>query len=61
MVELERSVIPGLANKLKNWRRYVNNSTFYIKDDSIDYALSKVNNLHKSIQFTVEVEKKGHS
>ena len=26
LVELERSVIPGLANKLKNWRRYVDDT-----------------------------------
>ena len=31
----------------------------YIKADSIDYVLLKLNNFHKNIQFTVEVEKEG--
>ena len=26
LVELERSVIPGFANKLKNWRKYVDDT-----------------------------------
>ena len=59
MVEFERSVIPDLANKLNNWRRYVDDTICYIKVDSIDYVLSKLNNFHKNIQFTVEVEKEG--
>ena len=59
MVALERSVIPGLANKLNNWRRYVDDTICYIKVDSIYYVLSKLNDFHKSIQFTIEVEKKG--
>ena len=59
MVELERSVIPGLANKLNNWGQYVDDTICYIKVDSIDYVLSKLNNFHKNIQFTVEVEKEG--
>ena len=59
MVELQRSVIPGLANKLNNWKRYVDDTICYIKVDSIDYVLSKLNNFHKNIQFTVEVEKEG--
>ena len=59
MVELERSVIPGLSNKLNNWRRYVDDRICYIKVDSIDYVLRKLNDFHKNIQFTVEVEKEG--
>ena len=59
MAELERSVIPGLANKLDNWRRYVDDTICNKKVDSIDYVLSKLNNFHRNIQFTVEVEKEG--
>ena len=59
MVELERSVIPGLANKFNNWRRCIDNTICYIKVHSIDYLLSKLNNFHKNIQFTLEVEKEG--
>ena len=35
MAELERSVIPDLANKLSNWRRYFDDTICYIKDDFI--------------------------
>ena len=61
MVELERSVIPGLANKLNNWKRYVHDTISSINIDSIDYVLPKLNNFHKNIQFTVEVEKEGRT
>ena len=59
MVELERSLIPALANKLKDWRRYVDDTICYKKAESIDYVFSILNNFHKKIQFTVEVEKEG--
>ena len=59
MVELEHFVILGLANTLNNWRRYVDDTICYIKVDSIDSVLSKLDNFHKNIQFTVEVEKEG--
>ena len=59
MVELKHSVILGLANKLNNWRRYVDGTICYIKLDTIDSVLSKLNNFHKKIQFTIEVEKEG--
>ena len=57
MVELECSVISCLADKLNNWRIYVDDTICYIKADSSDYVLSKLNNFDKNIQFTVEVEK----
>ena len=59
VVELERFVIPGLANKLNSWGQYVDDTICYIEVDSIDYVLSKLNNFHKNIQFTVEVEMEG--
>ena len=43
VVELERSVTPGLANKLNNWRRYSDDTICYVKVDSIYYVLSKLN------------------
>ena len=59
MFELGRSVIPRLANKLNNWRRYVGDTICHIKVDTIDCFHSKLNNFHKNIQFTIEVEKEG--
>ena len=36
MVELERSVIPTLMDKMKCWTRYVDDTLCYIKTDSIE-------------------------
>ena len=47
MVELERSVMPAPAGKLNKWRRYIDDTICYIKADSIDYVLSKLNSFHK--------------
>ena len=52
MTELQCSVIPGLVNKLNNWRRCVDDTICYINVDSIDYVLSKLINFHKNIQIT---------
>ena len=56
MVELERSVIPTLMDKMKCWTRYVDDTLCYIKTDSIDYVLKMLNGFHRNIQFTYEVE-----
>ena len=58
MVELERSVIPGLANKLNSWRRYVDSTICYIKMDSIDYVLSKLNNFQKTPKLPLKLRRK---
>ena len=39
VVELERSVIPTLMDKMKCWTRYIDDSLCYIKTNSIDYVL----------------------
>ena len=59
VIEFERSVIPDLTNKLNNLRRYVDDTICEIKVESKDHVLSKLNNFHKNIQLTVEVEKEG--
>ena len=56
MLELERSVIPTLMDKMKCWTRYVDGTLFYIKTDSIAYVLEMLNGFHRNIQFTYEVE-----
>ena len=58
MDDFERSVMSGVANKMKNWGRYVDDTICHIKLDPIDYVLSNLNNFHKSIQFTVELRRK---
>ena len=61
MVELERSVIPTLMDKIKCWTRYVDDALCYIKTDSIDYVLKMLNGFHSNIQFTYEVERDSKS
>ena len=56
MVELERSVIPSLMEKMKCWTRYVDDTLGYLKTDSIDYVLKMLNVFHRNIQLTYEVE-----
>ena len=56
MIELERSVIPTLMDKMKCWARYVDDTLCYIKADSIDYVLKMLHAFHRNIQFTYEVE-----
>ena len=56
MVELERSVIPTLMDKMKCWTRYVDDTLSYIKTDSIHYVLKMLNSFHRNIQFTYEFE-----
>ena len=57
MVELERIVVPTLATQLRFLRRYVDETTCFVKIESIEYILSVVNNFHEKIQFTYEIEK----
>ena len=56
MVELERSVIPTLMDKMKCWTRYVDDTLCYIKTDLIDYVLKMLNGFHRNIQFTSKVD-----
>ena len=56
IVELERSVIPTLMDKMKCWTRYVDDTLSYIKTDSIHYVLKALNSFHGNIQFTYEFE-----
>ena len=56
MVELERSVIPTLMDKMKCWTRCVDDTLCYVKTDSIDYVLKVLNGFHRNIQLTYEVK-----
>ena len=55
MTELERSLIPNLQ-KMKFWRRYIDDTICFVKLGSIEYIGSVLNSFHKNIQFTYEVE-----
>ena len=56
MVELENNLIHTLSEHLTCWKRYVDDTICFIKNDSIDYVISVLNSFHPSIQFTYETE-----
>ena len=39
MVELENTLVPRLHQHVKKWRRYVDETFAYIRNESIDYVL----------------------
>ena len=56
VAELETRTLSTLGNIVLNWKRFVNETTGYVKNGSIDIILSKLNSFHPNIQFTDEVE-----
>ena len=52
MVELEKSVISRLADKLTLWFRYVDDTFTFINKDDIDYVTHALNSYHNIIKFT---------
>ena len=56
MVELENTLIPRLHQHIKIWRRYVDDTFAYVKNESIDYVLTTLNSFHPNIGFTYEKE-----
>ena len=56
MVELENSLVPTLNESMTLWRRFVDDTKTFVKNDSIAYVLDQLNSFHEQIQFTYEVE-----
>ena len=56
MVELENMLIPKLLQHIKIWRRYVDDTFLYFKNESVDYVLATLNSFHPNISFTNEKE-----
>ena len=56
MVELENNLIQTLSEYLACWKRYVDNTTCFVKNDPTDYVISVLKSFHPSIQFTYETE-----
>ena len=44
---------------MSSWKRYVDNTISYIKEESIEHVLSKINAYHDNIEFTYETENDG--
>ena len=59
MVELERTILPTLREHMSPWKRYVDDTISYIKEESIKHVLSKLNDYHDNIEFTYEIENDG--
>lgn len=56
MVELERKVIPKLRNYMTPWKRYVDDTIAWIKPKFIEKVTQELNNFHKNIKFTHELQ-----
>ena len=59
MVELERTILPTLREHMSPWKRYVNGSISFIKEESIEHVLSEFNGYHDNIKLTYEIENDG--
>ena len=59
MVELEYTMIPRLSNHLYFWRRYVDDTFTFVKEDSVTFILEKFNSYYQNLQFTYELENVG--
>ena len=59
MVELERAILPTLRKHMRPWKRYVDGTISYIKEESIEHVLSELNGYHDNIAFTFEIENDG--
>ena len=57
MVELENTLVPKLKQHFQNWnlRHCVEDTFVYSRNDSIEYALSKLETFHPNIKFTLNL------
>ena len=56
MVELDNSLVLTLNESTTLWRRFVDGTIMFLKNDSIIYLLDQLNNFHERIQLTYEVK-----
>ena len=56
LAQLENDLIHTLSEHLPCWKRYIDDTICFIKNDSIDYVISVLNSFYPSIQFTYETE-----
>ena len=52
--KLEITLVPKLKQHVHNWKRYVDDTFVYVKNDSIKYVLSVLETFHSNIKFTYE-------
>ena len=56
IVELKRTIITSLSDKIKCWKRYVDDTITFVKTDEVKNVLSSLNSYYSDIQFTMEIE-----
>ena len=61
MVELENYLIHTLLKHLACWKKYVDDTICFIKNDSIDYVFSVLNSFHLSIHMKQKIITSSHS
>ena len=59
VVEVERTILPTLREPMSPWKRYVDDTISYVKEESLEHVLSKLNGYHYNINFTYEIENDG--
>ena len=59
MIELEKAILPELAECIKHWKIYVDDTISLDKLGTINYIITKLNSFDSNIQFTFEEEDKG--
>ena len=59
LFELENYMVPRLNNHLHFWRRYVDDTLTFVKEESIAFVLEQLNSYHPNLQFTCELENAG--
>lgn len=57
MVELEETIAPNLQSIMPMWKRYVDDTFTFVKNDCITEVIQKINSFHPNIKFTHEIEK----
>ena len=59
MVHLEHTLIPTLIEHTNPWKRYVDDTNSIITETSVAHVLTILNDFHKNIEFTYEIEENG--
>ena len=49
MVELENYMVPRLSNHLHFWRRHVDDTFTFVKEESITFVLEQLNSYHPNL------------
>ena len=55
IAELEKTIMPSFSDKIKLWKRYVDDTSTFVKTDEIKDVLSSLNSCYSNIIFTMEI------